>query len=613
MQYFSTMPDTTYGTGFQLISNIEYQVAARNAEAVGANWSTGTVGSGFLYRGHVDGLMMLSPPIAGDTLSTKLHIPSSNSDSNGYFLTGNSAGSGPDAKRTFVLSNGVSIWDLSGNGTTTTTTAIDTNLITASAGTVASGLTFPLYTTSWAGGYTPSFLDQLSVGSVIASTAQLAGSADNTSSATLSRGVDGLFAVYQYLISNNLYRHTFRCVYVPPTAPPAATGTLPQIRALQRVDGLDNIQTEAVTIAKGGTWNIKWVVSDAESSNVEVEVYRKIATTATDFPTTADSTYLYTSGNNLQFLQSETAWVGTTSNNGKYVNYVITATDGDSNQVTSAISVPVTTNCPSGYVGVPGNAVTALGNPNALTGATNKWLDPSLAFCVMKYPAKNVGGVATSVKENTPWVNINRADSMTACAALGSNYRLISNTQWQVMARNIDTITPMSWYNYMLGNVALITGYTAGGTGNVLDNDIDTNPFYGTDLAARHRRTFALSNGQLLWDISGNIYHWVSDLKSELTSASAALATAGWATITSASTTDDKLLTAVARISATVTSATSFTGSYYGGTGGGVIRGGGRVQFSSGTEDTAGVSGAYFGNAVTATDGYLGFRCVYMP
>lgn len=90
------------GTTAHLITNNEWMTIARNAEQRSQNWTTGTVGSGSLFRGHTDN----SPASA---------LVASANDADGYLGTGNSAGSSPEQKRTIALSNNAIIWDFPGN------------------------------------------------------------------------------------------------------------------------------------------------------------------------------------------------------------------------------------------------------------------------------------------------------------------------------------------------------------------------------------------------------------------------------------------------------------------------------------------------------------------
>ncbi|MEA3514679.1 MAG: SUMF1/EgtB/PvdO family nonheme iron enzyme [Nanoarchaeota archaeon] len=84
------------GAGYHLITNAEWMTIARNIEQQTANWADGvigsTVGSGGLYRGNVGNL-----------------------DSVGYDGDDPESGTGRDTKAELALSNGGTIWDLSGN------------------------------------------------------------------------------------------------------------------------------------------------------------------------------------------------------------------------------------------------------------------------------------------------------------------------------------------------------------------------------------------------------------------------------------------------------------------------------------------------------------------
>lgn len=111
-------------TSAHLITNNEWMTVARNAEAQGANWYNGVVGTNFMFMGHND-------ETSGGGNYTALIA---STDDNPYYLTGDSASAcdnhynnfvvGDDTisgracvgqKRTFILANASVIWDLSGN------------------------------------------------------------------------------------------------------------------------------------------------------------------------------------------------------------------------------------------------------------------------------------------------------------------------------------------------------------------------------------------------------------------------------------------------------------------------------------------------------------------
>lgn len=89
-------------TGCHLITEAEWMTLAHNIAIVPSNWSSGVVGTGYIYRGHTDS-------------SPSGPIEASTDDSDGYYLTENSSVSGKDQRRTLTLTNGEVIWDLPGN------------------------------------------------------------------------------------------------------------------------------------------------------------------------------------------------------------------------------------------------------------------------------------------------------------------------------------------------------------------------------------------------------------------------------------------------------------------------------------------------------------------
>ena len=80
--------------------------------------------------------------------------------------------------------------------------------------------------------------------------------------------------------------------------------------------------------------------------------------------------------------------------------------------------------CPSGFVPVPG-----------LKNYTTS------GFCVAKYEMKDNGSNEAIIQvADTPWVNISKSDAKDKCVALGVGYDLITNDEWQTMARNIELV-----------------------------------------------------------------------------------------------------------------------------------------------------------------------------
>jgi prepilin-type N-terminal cleavage/methylation domain-containing protein len=150
--------------------------------------------------------------------------------------------------------------------------------------------------------------------------------------------------------------------------------------------------------------------------------------------------------------------------------------------------------CEEGYVGVPGNTMYHASD-----------------FCVMKYEAKDVSGVATSQADNTPWVSISPVNAKSECEAVDAN--LITNPQWMTIARNIEA-QDENWTDGTVGSGQLFRGSTNGTWDppdpGPLAASTDDDGYYGTgDTSGVQKRTHILSNGEVIWDFSGNVYNWV--------------------------------------------------------------------------------------------------------
>ena len=158
--------------------------------------------------------------------------------------------------------------------------------------------------------------------------------------------------------------------------------------------------------------------------------------------------------------------------------------------------------CPEGFIPAP-----------SFTNYTTK------DFCVAKYEMKNDGaGNAVSQALKPPWVNINRPDAIAKCKAMGQGVDLITNDEWQTLARNIELVGS-NWDGGKVGfGIGLNHGHSTGNQAQALeassdDNDACFNANGDCDGNTWHhqRRTNFLSNKEVIWDLGGNAHEWVKD------------------------------------------------------------------------------------------------------
>jgi formylglycine-generating enzyme required for sulfatase activity len=273
---------------------------------------------------------------------------------------------------------------------------------------------------------------------------------------------------------------------------------------------------------------------------------------------------------------------------------------------TSFLSSPTSSlSCPTGYVLVPHNS----------TYTSND-------FCVSKYIASQSGSIAQSVPLVAPWVNITQTSAITACQANGSRYDLITNAEWQTVAQNIELIAS-NWSGGVIGSVG---GLNAGTNNNfnssgVAANSDDTQGCYLTGQACTtnwnsQKRTFTLSNGNIVWDMAGNVYQWEKDTNStnfgagnytsQITSASNPTTgtLAGGNGIATGNATF--LFGPTGNYTALNSGAYGGLGYAFTGTAGGIVRGG-----AWGNGSFAGLFFVVLNFAPSSSNANIGFRCVY--
>lgn len=191
--------------------------------------------------------------------------------------------------------------------------------------------------------------------------------------------------------------------------------------------------------------------------------------------------------------------------------------------------------CPSGFVLVPGNE-----------------LYKTSDFCVMKYDAKCTntdskcvtkegvykndqqgcacenGFKVTSTPNGAPIAFIpeegnNGKNAINYCKKEG--WHLITNQEWMTIARNAERVND-NWCNKDgtgCGNATgtpgkiLSNGHNDSFPGKALEASNDDTPCFGTAIdgsgicghKSSQKRTITLSNGEVVWDLAGNVWQWI--------------------------------------------------------------------------------------------------------
>ena len=137
-------------------------------------------------------------------------------------------------------------------------------------------------------------------------------------------------------------------------------------------------------------------------------------------------------------------------------------------------------------------------------------------FCVMKYGATNNSGVPASTATGSPWVSISQQDAKTECASLGKGYHLITNDEWMTIATNV-AAQDSNWSGGSVGSGEMARGHSDNSPASACAADAnDANAYVegsctGSSTGTfNQRRTHTLSNGEVIWDLAGNVHEWIS-------------------------------------------------------------------------------------------------------
>lgn len=192
-------------------------------------------------------------------------------------------------------------------------------------------------------------------------------------------------------------------------------------------------------------------------------------------------------------------------------------------------------------------------------------------FCVMKYepsvtPASepflsdvtsmscgscptNGSVVLNSTPFRLPLKSTSMSKARTLCENFGPGYTLMTNEQYVTMARDIES-NYLNWYGGVVGENFMFSGNNDGSARNPASDD-DLNGYYGTNdslsscdtrynnfdisentisgrACAGQRRTFFLTNGEVIWDLAGSLQEWTNSLLIHNTESALGFSSSAW-------------------------------------------------------------------------------------
>lgn len=250
------------------------------------------------------------------------------------------------------------------------------------------------------------------------------------------------------------------------------------------------------------------LTSDLDNASKQIKLYQ---TSNNSFPTILNTNNCPTApvADNSLCLKPSPNNALTYSSNGSTFTLTETNANGTKYQITDSttptavlpISLTAPTDCPSGFIPVPGSITYS-----------------QAGFCAMKYEAKQVGSTTTPISQanGLPWTYITQADATSdAHNVVGcTGCHLITEAEWMTIAQNVLGVAS----NWSTGTVG--SGYIYNGNGDNSDgpsanklaaDSNDANGYAGeASIGGNQRRTLTLSNGQVIWDLAGNVWEWTS-------------------------------------------------------------------------------------------------------
>lgn len=212
-------------------------------------------------------------------------------------------------------------------------------------------------------------------------------------------------------------------------------------------------------------------------------------------PDSATNKCIKPSGNN--------AYAYTYNNNSNPQTYTLNETNSSTNSLNFRIATnSATMECPAGFIIVPGSA-------------TYNTSD----FCAMKYEARQVGATTTPVSQASglPWTEITQTNAIANSSRVENctGCHLITEAEWMTIAQNVLSV-PSNWNSGVVGTGYIYSGHNdSAPVGAISADSNDSNGYVNeTNVGGNQRRTLTLNNGEVIWDLAGDVAEWTQGVAS---------------------------------------------------------------------------------------------------
>jgi hypothetical protein len=106
---------------------------------------------------------------------------------------------------------------------------------------------------------------------------------------------------------------------------------------------------------------------------------------------------------------------------------------------------------------------------------------------------------------------------------------LITEAEYLTIAQNVISVGT-NWYGGVVGTNYIYSGHNDGAPNNALVAGTDdvNGGYYGETNQGNQRRTLTLTNGQVIWDMAGNLWEWTNGVTNGTTAQQPGISGGGW-------------------------------------------------------------------------------------